>query len=218
MSSVVPRPAPGLVPGAGRAPWASPTSPPLRAEAWAGADRSSAFPSAATPTDLPGGAEIGSVVLDDPDVVDEHRIRRSRLRRAVGRGSTAPWPGPTWRTAAAGLLLAVVALGGTAVGSVVQRNLPTAAAGSKAGASTGATDGTRRTGAGESPAGGSAAHRSPAAANGTSADGAEDGATGGSDGSTGEAPGAAAASPTPYVPWLAPRETGQSPGSDQATR
>ncbi|GAB47801.1 hypothetical protein MOPEL_029_00820 [Mobilicoccus pelagius NBRC 104925] len=69
-------------------------------------------------------ADLASPVLDDHDVVDEHRIRRTRLGNALRRGTTAPRPGPTWRTAAVGVVLAALALGGTAVGSAVHRHLP----------------------------------------------------------------------------------------------
>ncbi|GMA39345.1 hypothetical protein [Mobilicoccus caccae] len=83
--------------------------------------------SATSAPSAPSGAEGAALTtrtLPDRDLLEDHRIRRGRLSGALGRGEAPARSGPTWRHAVGGLLLAAVALGGTAVGATVQRHLP----------------------------------------------------------------------------------------------
>lgn len=151
------------------------------------------LPARSTPGTAPGverfvtahslGDTPGAVALADPEVVEEHRIRRVRLCSALDRAATTPWSGPTWRTAAAGVALVLVALLGTGVASAVHRHLPSASAG----------------GAGQSaPASKSGANPVPAPE--------RSGPTGATTPAPAEVPpqgdAAPAAPATPYGPWM----------------
>ncbi|WP_141397307.1 hypothetical protein [Mobilicoccus massiliensis] len=70
-----------------------------------------------------GGGD-GWRALPDADVLDEHRLRRARLSAALCRGSAPTRRAAAWTPAVAGVVLTLVALGGTAVGATVHRHLP----------------------------------------------------------------------------------------------